>query len=104
MAAILRKNKMKEIKFEDLKFKEHEAMSGQHAVIEFENGFGASVVFGEMFYSNGIDNYELGVLKDGNLHYDNEVANGDVVGYLKKKELMKLINKIANFESEETKE
>lgn len=63
----------------------------------FDNGYGVSVLFGNYFYSNGIDTYELAVLKDDDLDYDNPVANGDVRGYLKKNKLMKLINQVKNF-------
>jgi uncharacterized phage protein (TIGR01671 family) len=89
---------MREIKFEDLKFKNHSySLSGKQARLDFENGYGVSVLFGDVFYSNGIDTFELGVMKDGHIHYDNPVANGDVRGYLKKDKLMKLINQVANF-------
>lgn len=85
---------MKKIKFEDLKFKQHPGGFGTQALMNFDNGFGVSVVFGSLFYSDGIDTYELGVLKDGHLHYDNPVADGDVVGYLEKEKLMELINQV----------
>lgn len=95
---------MKKIKFSDLQFHPRfgdgviSMMRGEEqATMDFDNGFGVSVVFGEIFYSNGVDTYELAVMKDGELHYDNPVANGDVCGYLKKTELMKLINEVANF-------
>lgn len=70
-------NKQKRVimkKFEDLIFKDYEAIVGvpndilqstmkdwigsKHAVIEFDNGEMVSVIFGKMFYSNGIDTYE----------------------------------------------
>ena len=45
--------------FKDLEFEMHHLLSYvKHAVMEFENGYGISVIFGERFYSNGIDNYE----------------------------------------------
>jgi len=34
---------------------------------------------------NGL--YELAVFKDGQIHYDNAVANGDVVGYLREEDV-----------------
>lgn len=37
----------------------------RQAIMEFENGYGVSVLFGEAFYSNGIDTYEVAILKDG---------------------------------------
>lgn len=88
---------MQKVKFEDLEFKPHRLGFGQHAKMSFKNGYGVSVVFGDKFYSNGVDTYELAVLKNGTLDYDNPVANGDVVGYLHKTELVKLINKVKSF-------
>ena len=57
--------------FKDLKFEMHPILldaksqdtkemfaNSKHAVMEFENGYGVSVIFGEQFYSNGIDTYE----------------------------------------------
>lgn len=88
---------MKKIKFEDLEFKSHPNGIGTRAVIDFENGYGVSVVFGDMYYSDGMDTYELAVTKGGHLDYDNPVADGDVRGYLEKDELVKLINKVARF-------
>jgi len=88
---------MKKVKFEDLKFEPHEVGLGEHAKLDFDNGYGVSVVFGELFHSNGVDTYELAVLKDGHLDYDNPVADGDVRGYLEKDELMELINQVKEF-------
>lgn len=47
-----------------------EYMEAKHAVMRFDNGYGISVVKGDMFYSNGIDTYEVAVLKDGAICYD----------------------------------
>jgi len=89
---------MKQLKFKDLKFKPHPTgMGGEQAIMNFKNGYGVSVVIGNLFYSNGIDTYELAVLKNKSIDYDNPVADGDVRGYLKKNELMELINKVKNF-------
>ncbi len=87
----------KTIKFEDLVFKSHPLGFGEQAVLNFANGYGVSVVFGNIFYSNGIDTYELAVLKNDKLDYDNPVADGDVRGHLKKDELMDLINQVKNY-------
>ena len=43
----------------------------KQAKMDFENGYGISVLFGSMFYSNGIDTYEVGILKDGVLFIKN---------------------------------
>lgn len=51
--------------FKNLVFESHGSGFGQQAILEFDNGYGVSVLFGDKFYSNGIDTYELAVLKDG---------------------------------------
>ena len=69
---------MNELKqFKDLVFKQHEMtkdafllpssireeyMNAKHAKMQFENGYGISVLKGTLFYSNGIDTYEVAVL------------------------------------------
>ncbi len=86
--------------FEELDFKAHPAkMGGIHACNTLKNGWGVSVIQGDMFYTSGSEEYELAVLgKDGELHYDNPVADGDVRGHLKKDELMELINQVEGYE------
>lgn len=77
--------------FEDLHFEPHyllkdgndpmlnELFGGsKHAVMKFANGYGVSVVFGDKFYSNGIDTYEVAVL-DREAIADDE--NGDQIIY-----------------------
>lgn len=80
--------------FEDLEFKEQEYHRGVQARLYFENGWGVSVVCGPHTYGGERGLYELAVIKDGDLHYDNIVANGDVVGYLRPEDVtdcMKLV-------------
>jgi len=86
--------------FNDLVFNEHPNFVGHfngiQAIMEFENGFGVSVVCTPFTYGGDKGLYELAVLKDGHLHYDNPVANGDVVGYLRPEDVtdaLKLIQK-----------
>ena len=70
--------------FEDLNFYPHRwAIGAEHAVLEFDNGYGCSVLIEIDFYSNGIDTYELGVLRDGLLCYDTPITD-DVLGHLTK--------------------
>ena len=72
--------------FNDLEFIDHPMgaeYGGIISRISFDNGYGASVVKGPMSYGGKNGLYELAVLdSNGELHYDNPVANGDVVGYL----------------------
>lgn len=80
--------------FDDLKFYPHHySIDGQQAVLYFGNGYGCSVLIGKDFYSNGIDTYELGVLRDGLLCYDTPITD-DVLGYLTKEEVTIVMKKI----------
>ena len=65
----------------------------KQAVLEFPNGYGVSVLFGSVFYSNGIDTYELGVLKDGHLCYTTSITD-DVLGYITKDEVTEVMIKL----------
>ena len=72
--------------FNDLVFETHPNLGhedGVQARMDFDNGFGVSVVKSPYTYGGDRGLYELAVFKDGHIHYDNAVANGDVVGYLR---------------------
>ena len=84
--------------FKDLQF---ESMSdtfynGVKTRIYFENGFGASIVKHDYSYGGKDGLYELAVLFDDEIHYDNPVAAGDVRGYLTEEEVSKLLIEIQN--------
>jgi hypothetical protein len=70
--------------FNDLEFElmTDPYMSGKKSRIYFDNGYGASVVSHTFSYGGKDGLYELAVLKNGDIHYDNPVAMGDVRGYL----------------------
>lgn len=105
----LNKKDMSEIKqFKDLVFNPHplakeaeklpnylrgEYAESKQAKMFFENGYGISVLFGSMFYSNGVDSYEVGVLKGGTLCYDTPITN-DVIGYIPAAEVSDIMRKI----------
>lgn len=63
------------------------------ARIEFENGYGASVLIGSQFYSNGVDTYELAVLYEGEITYNTDITD-DVLGHLSKEEVNEILIKI----------
>ena len=94
--------------FEDLVFKPHsvskeacnlpasirkEWMEAKHAVMRFDNGYGISVVKGNMFYSNGIDTYEVGILKEGVLCYETPITD-DVIAYVNADEVSNIMKQI----------
>jgi len=88
------------IKFTELAFQPHSIGEGKQALIFFPNGYGASVIQGPMFYSNGKDDYEVAPLKgtkeSWGLFYIDGVAE-DVVGYLTENEVERLLSKIAGY-------
>ena len=83
--------------FNDLEFNQHPIGMGVQARMEFDNGFEVSVVKGPHTYGGDAGLYELAVFKDGELHYDNPVADGDVRGYLSEEEVSNLMLEIQKF-------
>ena len=71
-------------------------MSGKKSRIHFDNKFGASVVSHEYSYGGKEGLYELAVLFEDEIHYDNPVACGDVRGYLTEEEVSDLLIEIQN--------
>ena len=82
--------------FNELEFKPHPNMNGVQARIQFENGYGASVVKGEYTYGGEDGLYELAVLdSNGDLTYSTPVTS-DVEGYLSEDDVTKLLEQIQN--------
>lgn len=63
------------------------------AILNFDNGYGVSVIFGTSFYSNGKDTYEVGILMDGELTSDNPFGE-QVIGWQTKDEVTKIMRKL----------
>lgn len=62
-------------------------------VVEFENGYGISVLLGRLFHSDGEDTYEVAVTYDGHIiNRDNEQW---VECFLNRNEVEKLMNNVA---------
>ena len=89
--------------FKDLKFKEYDKFGTSYqAELQFNNGYGVSVIAGPGAYSSPreylpnpyfYDRYELAVFKDGDLCYDTEITN-DVLAYMSKDEITEAIQKV----------
>ena len=82
------------IQFKDLEFKELPDGSGIYCRIQFENGYGASIV--KHKYSYGGDNglYEIAVLDSSNeITYTTSVTD-NVIGYLRPEDVTDVIEKI----------
>lgn len=82
------------MKVTELDHQSHPAGIGTQVVIKFQNGYGASVVSGPLFYSNSRTPWEIAVLNpDGSIAYDTSVTN-DVCGYLTDEEANKILAQI----------
>lgn len=74
--------------FKDLEFKQHHIGAGRQAIINFDNGYGLSIIIGDIFYSNGIDTYEVATLM-------NEIYNGEEpVGYLSEDDVESIMKEV----------
>lgn len=80
--------------------KEHDISFGIQYIFEFDNGYGASVIKTEHSYGSEDDLWELAVLKNGGIDYENPVADGDVRGYLTDGEVNNLLRQIKQFKEE----
>ncbi len=67
--------------FENLEFESHPAgMGGTQARHDFENGYGVSVIQTPFSYTNGDNEYEVAIMKDGHITYDTKLTE-DVLGH-----------------------
>jgi len=81
--------------FKDLEFVEHpNHLGGVQARIQFDNGYGASVVKTPYTYGGDKGLYELAVLdSEGHLTYTTPITN-DVIGYLRPEDVTDVLAKI----------
>jgi hypothetical protein len=81
--------------FKDLEFIPHSTgMGGVMSRIQFENGYGASVVCTPYTYGGDKGLYELAVLdSEGHLTYATSVTD-DVIGYLRPEDVTDVMAKI----------
>jgi hypothetical protein len=81
--------------FKDLEFVEHPShIEGVQARIQFDNGYGASVVKTPYTYGGDRGLYELAVLdSEGHLTYATSVTD-DVIGYLRPEDVTDVMTKI----------
>ena len=81
-------------RFEDLVFIELPDMGGVYCSIQFENGYGASIVKHQYSYGGKIGLYEIAVLdSEGNITYETPITT-DVIGYLRPEDVTDVIEKI----------
>ena len=82
--------------FKELNFQPHPAGMGQQCIVQFPNGYGASIVQGPHTYGGSKGLYELAVFgKDGGITYDTPITD-DVLGYLSEQDVEKTLLDIKN--------
>ncbi len=82
--------------FQELKFQDHTLVGRKQCIVQFPNGYGASIVQGEHTYGGKDGLYELAVFgQDGHISYDTPITN-DVLGYLSELEVEKTLTNIKN--------
>ena len=79
--------------FNDLDFQPMQFGIGVIARINFDNGYGASVVKSTFSYGGNQDLYELAVIKDDAICYDTPITD-DVLGYLTEDDVTKYLGQI----------
>lgn len=83
-------------KFEELNFQPHRMGFGKQCVVQYPNGYGASIVQGQYTYGGDKGLYELAVLgTDGQLTYETSITD-DVLGNLSEQEIEETLIKIKN--------
>ena len=84
--------------FQELNFQDHPMGMGKQCIVQFPNGYGASIVKGEHTYGGKDGLYELAVYgKNGEISYDTPITN-DVLGYLSELEVEKILTNIKNLD------
>ena len=82
--------------FQELKFQDHTLVGRKQCIVQFPNGYGASIVQGEHTYGGKDGLYELAVFgEDGHISYDTPITD-DVLGYLTEQDVEDTLNKIKN--------
>jgi hypothetical protein len=81
--------------FNDLDFQPMDMGIGFIARINFDNGYGASVVKSIYSYGGNQGLYELAVIKDNAICYDTPITD-DVIGYLTEDDVNKYLGQIQN--------
>ena len=82
--------------FKDLEFisLNDEFMSGKKSRIQFDNGYGASVVSHNFSYGGKQGLYEIAILdNEGDICYDTPITN-DVIGHLTEEDVTEVLIKI----------
>jgi hypothetical protein len=84
--------------FQELRFQDHTLVLRKQCIVQFPNGYGASIVQGEYTYGGKDGLYEIAVFgKDGHITYSTPITD-DVLGYLSEEEVEKTLIDIKNLD------
>lgn len=84
--------------FKDLVFKQHGwDETAHHARINFDNGYGVSVLSGGEFFRTANNTYEVGILKDDYLCYSTPITD-DVLNYQTPEQITEIMKKLQSYE------
>lgn len=79
--------------FKDLEFVPQDAGRGIRARIQFDNGFGLSVIHSPYAYCDE-NTYEVAILEDDEICYDTPLSDGDVLPYKTEEEITKIMEEM----------
>ena len=81
--------------FKDLEFKPHSVQShfDTQAELEFDNGYGVSVITRPSAYSNTNCPYEIAVLYKGSICYSTDITD-DVIGYQTEADVTEVMRRV----------
>ena len=87
-------NNFDTVMFEELNFQPHPMGIGEQCIVQFPNGYGASIVKGEYTYGGKQGLYEIAIFgKDGQITYSTPITD-DVLGYLSEEDVTNTLIKI----------
>ena len=82
-------------------FKPIPSLTGcSQARIDFLNGYGASIIRGELFYTDDMNHYEIAVVHGGRCCYTTPITD-DVIGYQDSSGIEEILKKIAALPKQE---
>ena len=71
--------------------------NAKRCTMNFDNGYGVSVISGKCFYSDEEHPYEVAILKDGNITYDTPLTD-DVLGYQTETSVTEIMKQVQELE------
>ena len=85
--------------FQDLDFKTSNTLKGVWARVDFDNGFGASIISNDASYGGNSGLYEIAVLRGDDITSATDVTD-DVVGWLDDKDVTRTLNAISKLDKD----